>query len=178
MTDQPPKTGAVHHVSFQARVAGVALITTVVVLVAACLTFMLQQWAVAREQNHQAHVALSSITAGASASALAAKDLGAARASIATLSNDSSVTEARLNDASGRAVSVYARPEPANAEALVTACQRDRGLPRTRAKGRSGAQRAFRRSRRALRGPVMRRRYGRVRPVGLHGVHAWIAKVQ
>ncbi|RYG03423.1 MAG: hybrid sensor histidine kinase/response regulator, partial [Caulobacteraceae bacterium] len=120
MTDQPPKTGAVHHVSFQARVAGVALITTVVVLVAACLTFMLQQWAVAREQNHQAHVALSSITAGASASALAAKDLGAARASIATLSNDSSVTEARLNDASGRAVSVYARPEPANAEALDT----------------------------------------------------------
>ena len=120
MTDQPPKTGGVHHVSFQARVAGVALITTVVVLVAACLTFMLQQWAVAREQNHQAHVALSSITAGASASALTAKDLAAAKASIATLSNDSRVTEARLTDASGRTVSVYARPEPADADALDT----------------------------------------------------------
>ena len=120
MTDQPPKTGAAQHVTFQARVAGVALITTVVVLVAACLTFMLQQWAVAREQNHQAHVALSSITAGASASALIAKDLAAARASIATLSNDASVTEARLTDAAGRTVSLYTRPEPAQAETLST----------------------------------------------------------
>jgi signal transduction histidine kinase/AmiR/NasT family two-component response regulator len=120
MTDQPPKTGAAHHVTFQARVAGVALITTVVVLVAACLTFMLQQWAVAREQNHQAHVALSSITAGASGVAMHDKDLAAARASIATLSNDASVTEARLTDAGGRTVSLYTRPDPARADALET----------------------------------------------------------
>jgi signal transduction histidine kinase/AmiR/NasT family two-component response regulator len=120
MTDQPPKTGAAPHVTFQARVAGVALITTVVVLVAACLTFMLQQWAVAREQNHQSHVALSSITAGASAIALDGKDLAAAKASIATLSNDASVTEARLTDVAGRTLSLYTRPNPAPADAVDT----------------------------------------------------------
>ena len=35
---------------FQARVASVAIITTVAVLVAACLSFMLQQWSVSRQQ--------------------------------------------------------------------------------------------------------------------------------
>ena len=36
--------------TFHARVASVGLITTLVVLVAACATFMLQQWAVSRAQ--------------------------------------------------------------------------------------------------------------------------------
>ncbi len=36
-----------HHPPFQARVAGVAIVTTVVVLAAGCLSFMLQQWGVA-----------------------------------------------------------------------------------------------------------------------------------
>ena len=35
---------------FQARVASVAIITTVAVLVAACISFMLQQWSVSRQQ--------------------------------------------------------------------------------------------------------------------------------
>lgn len=95
--------------TFHARVAGVALVTTVVVLVAACLTFMLQQWAVAREQNHQAHTALLEITAAGTASALKSGDLAQARNSIATLANDRSVTEARLLDASGREIGAYRR---------------------------------------------------------------------
>ena len=70
MTDQPRTTGPRPQTTFHARVAGVALITTVVVLVAACLTFMLQQWAVAREQNHHAPRALAEIPAGASADAM------------------------------------------------------------------------------------------------------------
>ena len=103
--------------TFHARVAGVALITTVVVLVAACLTFMLQQWAVAREQNHQAHVALLEITTAGATSAVAADDLAQARASIATLANDLSVTEARLLDAAGKPLAVYRRPDvPADAK--------------------------------------------------------------
>jgi hypothetical protein len=44
--------------TFHARVASVGLVTTLVVLIAACLTFMLQQWAVARTQSHQMHVGL------------------------------------------------------------------------------------------------------------------------
>ncbi|WP_309643595.1 ATP-binding protein [Phenylobacterium sp.] len=109
MTDQPRKTGTAHHATFHARVAGVALITTVVVLVAACLTFMLQQWAVAREQTHQSYVALSEITASAAAPAMAARDSDAARASVAALARADRVIAARLLDAKGRAVTDYAR---------------------------------------------------------------------
>src|SRR3990167_2676153 len=110
MTEQPRKTGTTHHATFHARVAGVALITTVVVLVAACLTFMLQQWAVAREQTHQSHVALSQITASAAGQALVARDSAAAGASIAALANAARVVDARLLDAQGRSAAVYVRP--------------------------------------------------------------------
>jgi signal transduction histidine kinase/ActR/RegA family two-component response regulator len=112
MTDQPRTTGPRPQITFHARVAGVALITTVVVLVAACLTFMLQQWAVAREQNHHAHLALAEITAGASANALAAKDSRKARVAIATLQNDASVTKAELKAPDGRSLAAYVRAEP------------------------------------------------------------------
>ncbi|MDP3853427.1 ATP-binding protein [Phenylobacterium sp.] len=115
MTDQPRKTGTAHHATFHARVAGVALITTVVVLVAACLTFMLQQWAVAREQTHQSHVALSEITASAAAPALAARNSAAARSSVAALARADRVISAQLLDAQGRAMSTYARAGGANA---------------------------------------------------------------
>ena len=49
--------------TFHARVASVGLITTVVVLLAACLTFMLQQWAVARTQAHRFHEGLAEVAA-------------------------------------------------------------------------------------------------------------------
>ena len=49
--------------TFHARVAGVGLVTTLVVLIAACLTFLLQQWAVARTQSHQMQVSLAQVTA-------------------------------------------------------------------------------------------------------------------
>jgi signal transduction histidine kinase/ActR/RegA family two-component response regulator len=111
MTEQPRATGTAHHATFHARVAGVALITTMVVLVAACLTFMFQQWAVAREQSHQSHVALSQITATAAAPALAAEDPSAARASIAALSQASRILRASLVDAQGRTVAAYVRPQ-------------------------------------------------------------------
>ena len=120
MTDQPRKTTPSHHASFQVRVAGVALTTTVVVLVAACLTFMLQQWAVAREQNHRAHQALSQITAAAAAPALADADAARIRASMATLANDANITQARLLDAKGRQVGAYARAAKGEAKELDT----------------------------------------------------------
>src|SRR5436190_19190453 len=49
--------------TFHARVASVGLITTVVVLIAACLTLMLQQWAVARTQSHRFHEGLAEVAA-------------------------------------------------------------------------------------------------------------------
>jgi signal transduction histidine kinase/ActR/RegA family two-component response regulator len=59
---------------FQARVASVAIITTVAVLVAACLSFMLQQWSVSRQQARQGHATLASVVAAAAAGDLAARD--------------------------------------------------------------------------------------------------------
>ena len=118
MTDQPRTTVSRPQMTFHARVAGVALITTVVVLVAACLTFMLQQWAVAREQNHQAHRALSDVVARAAAPTLAAGDLDGAKLSIATLGSDGSVTVAVLKDGSGRAVARFERPQPSTSESF------------------------------------------------------------
>ncbi|MGH6999167.1 MAG: ATP-binding protein, partial [Phenylobacterium sp.] len=118
MTDQPRTTVSRPQMTFHARVAGVALITTVVVLVAACLTFMLQQWAVAREQNHQAHQALSDVVARAAAPALAAQDRDSAKHSIATLGSDGSVTLAVLKDASGATVAQFQRPAPLTSESF------------------------------------------------------------
>ncbi|HEY9236614.1 MULTISPECIES: ATP-binding protein [Phenylobacterium] len=109
MTEQTPTAGSRPQITFHARVAGVALITTIVVLVAACLTFMLQQWAVAREQSHQAHRSLAAVTAGAASAAVIDGDLVRARTSIATLAADASVTSAVLTDANGRRIAVYER---------------------------------------------------------------------
>ncbi|MFD3263374.1 ATP-binding protein [Phenylobacterium ferrooxidans] len=113
MTQQLRATGPAHNATFHARVAGIALITTMVVLIAACLTFMLQQWAVAREQSHINHVALSEITAGAAGPALSQMDAQAARAAISALSQAQSVTSARLLDSSGQIVATYQRAQGA-----------------------------------------------------------------
>ena len=113
MTQQLRATGPAHNATFHARVAGIALVTTMVVLIAACLTFMLQQWAVAREQSHINHVALSEITAGAAGPALSQMDAQAARAAISALSQAQSVTSARLLDSSGQIVATYQRAQGA-----------------------------------------------------------------
>ncbi len=120
MTDQARNTGFRPQITFHARVAGVALITTVVVLVAACFTFMLQQWAVAREQNHQAHQALSQITARTVSDALIARDPHEARDSIATLVTDDSVVSAVLLDAAGKPIARFVREAGAGDATLDT----------------------------------------------------------
>jgi signal transduction histidine kinase/ActR/RegA family two-component response regulator len=113
MTELPRKTGAPPTASFHARVAGAALITTMVVLVAACMTFMLQQWAVATEQNHLSDVTLSEITASAAADALSAHDPHTAVAAIAALAKAPRVDRAELRDAQGQVIAAYSRPASA-----------------------------------------------------------------
>ena len=113
MTQHLRATGSAHNATFHARVAGIALITTMVVLIAACLTFMLQQWAVAREQSHINHVALSEITASAAGPALSQMDAPAALAAISAISQAQAVTSARLLDSSGQVVATYQRAKGA-----------------------------------------------------------------
>ena len=114
-----PQTGSAPVATFQARVAGVGLITTVVVLVAACLTFMMQQWAVARTQSLSVHRALAEITAQTAAAAVADHDLDHIQAPLSSLAADPTVVSATLRDLEGRTLAVYVRraaPSEADAE--------------------------------------------------------------
>jgi len=101
--------------TFHYRVAKVGLVTTLVVLVAACLTFMLQQWAVARTQAHQMHVGLAQVTATTEAAALATGDPQAIRAPILALAAAKAVEDARLSDLKGATLADYRRPKSAAA---------------------------------------------------------------
>ncbi|WP_296595996.1 ATP-binding protein [Phenylobacterium sp.] len=98
--------------TFHARVAGVGLITTVVVLVAACLTFMLQQWAVARTQSHQFHDGLAEIGAQMAAPSLAANDRVHLRQAIGAVQASKDVVAGRVTDAAGRDLASFGAPQP------------------------------------------------------------------
>ncbi|MCR5877959.1 ATP-binding protein [Phenylobacterium sp. J367] len=100
--------------SFHARVASVGLITTLVVLLAACLTFMLQQWAVAKTQSHQIHQSLAQITAQSAAAAIADGDMKHVQSPLSALSASKRVVSANLTDMAGRPIAVYRRPEGAS----------------------------------------------------------------
>ncbi|MBS0361066.1 MAG: hybrid sensor histidine kinase/response regulator, partial [Proteobacteria bacterium] len=96
--------------TFHARVAGVGLVTTLVVLVAACLTFMLQQWAVARTQSHQMYAGLAQVTAMTEAPAIARGDRPYIEASLQALAGGRSLESARLVDDKGALLGAYQRP--------------------------------------------------------------------
>jgi len=109
MNETSPSGSTPQHVTFHARVAGVGLITTMVVLVMACLTFMMQQWAVAGAQSTQTYQALSRITAETAAPAVRARDSHAAQAPLTALHGADDVLSASLSDADGRVLATYAR---------------------------------------------------------------------
>src|ERR1700735_4776112 len=96
--------------TFPARVAGVGLVTTLVVLVAACLTFMLQQWAVARTQSHQMYAGLAQITATTEAPAIASGDAPSIRAALQALAGSKNIEAARLTDVGGAPLASFQRP--------------------------------------------------------------------
>jgi signal transduction histidine kinase/ActR/RegA family two-component response regulator len=99
-------------------VAGVGLVTTLVVLIAACLTFTLQQWAVARTQSHQTYVALGQITASTVAPAIVGKEHDHVHAALSSLAAARAVDSAQLTDPQGRILGVYERQ---GAKAVVEA---------------------------------------------------------
>ena len=93
--------------TFHARVAGVGLITTVVVLVAACLTFMLQQWAVARTQSHRFHEELATIAAQVAAPSMTSVHSGHLEHDLAAVKTSDDVRSAQLLDAKGRTLAAF-----------------------------------------------------------------------
>jgi len=124
MIDTEPSGPTTQHVTFHARVASVGLITTMVVLVMACLTFMMQQWAVAGAQSAQIYQSLGQITAETSAPALVAGDAMAAQSPLTALHANADVLSARLSDNQGRTVASYNRkgaaPKPQSMEIIQT----------------------------------------------------------
>jgi len=100
------------HPPFQARVASVAIVTTVAVLVAACVSFMLQQWSVARQESKSSYATLSQVVANAAAPALATGDVSGARKTLEAAGSQRGLIEAQLFDGSGRIVASYAPPPP------------------------------------------------------------------
>jgi len=105
--------------TFHARVAGVGLITTVVVLLAACLTFMLQQWAVARTQSHQFHDGLAEIGAQMAAPSLAAHDRTHLQQAIGAVQASKDVVGGQVTDSAGRELASFGAP-PATEAATET----------------------------------------------------------
>jgi signal transduction histidine kinase/AmiR/NasT family two-component response regulator len=103
MVETDPTT---EHAPFQARIASVALITTVIVLVAACASFLLQQWAVSREETRTTQEALNRVVAQIAAPALARGDQTAARRAVEAASLAPGVIAVSLTDSRGRLLAV------------------------------------------------------------------------
>jgi signal transduction histidine kinase/ActR/RegA family two-component response regulator len=101
--------GSAPTATFHARVAGVGLVTTLVVLIAACLTFMLQQWAVARTQSHQMYAGLAEMTAITAAPAIAVGNKTLIEAPVAALAASRNVAAARLTGLDGQVLAAYDR---------------------------------------------------------------------
>jgi two-component system, sensor histidine kinase len=109
--DEPAETmGAAPTATFHARVAGVGLITTVVVLLAACLTFMLQQWAVARTHAHMFHEELAEATAQWAAPVMAPAERARLPRALTAARKSKDVVAARVSDPAGRPLVTYTRP--------------------------------------------------------------------
>ena len=103
MTGRPP-TG-----TFHARVAGAALVTALVILAAACLTFMLQQWVVAREQAHQNLVAMATASASGMATPMSRQDLASLNKTAKVLASSPNVRKSRLIAADGTLLVAHSR---------------------------------------------------------------------
>ncbi|MDE2487952.1 MAG: response regulator [Alphaproteobacteria bacterium] len=127
MTQDSGSSGSVPVATFHARVASVGLITAVVVLAAACATFMLQQWAVARAEAHIAKQSLAQITATTEAADILRGDVRDYAAAVRALAADKDVVSARLVDAHGRTLAAYdaARPAPGNRDVIATPVRAD-----------------------------------------------------
>ncbi|WP_342745842.1 ATP-binding protein [Caulobacter mirabilis] len=116
MNQQRSSRAADSHAPFQARIASVALITTVAVLLAACATFMIQQWAVSRQETQATNAALNVVVARIGGPALASGDADAAHRVVGAVIDAPGVRSASLIDNDGRILSTQSDPASATRE--------------------------------------------------------------
>jgi two-component system, sensor histidine kinase len=101
---------------FQARVASVAIVTTVAVLVAACVCFMLQQWSVSRQQASREDLTLAQVIAAAAAPDVAGQDANGLTHDVVAAAAAHELIDARLTDTAGHTLVYYAAPPPKTAD--------------------------------------------------------------
>ena len=106
------------HAPLQARIAGVALATTVLALVAACLCFMLQQWSVARQEARANHEILAQMAAAGAAAPLADHNMVGVYRALEAVAKAPSVAGVRILDTHGRIVAQLGEANPADADTL------------------------------------------------------------
>ncbi len=107
------------HAPLQARIAGVALGTTIAALTAACLCFMLQQWSVARQEARENHRVLAEMVAAGAASSLADHNAAGASRALDAVIKAPHVAGARLTDTSGQIVARIGVENEDNVETLT-----------------------------------------------------------
>ena len=107
------------HAPLQARIAGVALATTVLALVAACLCFMLQQWSVARQEARANHEILAQMAAAGAAAPLADHNMVGVYRALEAVAKAPSVAGVRILDTHGRVVAQLGEANPADADTLT-----------------------------------------------------------
>ena len=95
------------HPPFQARVASVAIITTVVVLLAACVSFMAQQWAVAQQDARRNYNTLAEVVATSTSDDMARNDRPEVIRTLAAAGAAHNLASLRLLDARGRVIAHF-----------------------------------------------------------------------
>jgi signal transduction histidine kinase/AmiR/NasT family two-component response regulator len=110
MSQKTDTSQTLSHAPFQARIASVALVTTVAVLVAACVTFMLQQWAVSRQETRVVNAAMNVVVAEIAAPAVARGDEARARSAVESMIDAPGIRSASLIDSRGRILAVHRDP--------------------------------------------------------------------
>jgi signal transduction histidine kinase/AmiR/NasT family two-component response regulator len=102
MIDDSRDSGTATHAPLQARIAAVALTTTVAALLAACLCFMLQQWSVARQESKASHEILAQMVAAGAAAPMADHNTVGAYRALEAVAKAPNVAAVRLTDMRGQ----------------------------------------------------------------------------
>ncbi|WP_165184907.1 ATP-binding protein [Caulobacter soli] len=119
MIDDSRSSGAATHAPLQARIAAVALTTTVAALLAACLCFMLQQWSVARQESQANHEILAQMVAAGAAAPMADRNTVGAYRALEAVAKAPNVASVQLTDMQGQVVAQIGAIKEAEVDTLV-----------------------------------------------------------
>jgi signal transduction histidine kinase len=112
-----PDTGpAVNGLSFQNRIAVVALVTAVAVLTGACGLFMLEQWRTERSHFIQSQTNLAQVAAIEAARSLARNDVEDVRGLLQAMKSNKRMASVAVVDEAGRSIVSLQRRGPAAAD--------------------------------------------------------------